>query len=60
MGPDHVRAATANDLAEHHDIVEGGPNAVIRAAVGLVLGIAAGALSVLLTPRERARARERD
>lgn len=60
MGPDHVRAATANDLAEHHDIVEGGPHAVTRAAVGLALGIAAGLAAALLTPRERARARERD
>lgn len=59
MGPDHLRAATADDLAEHHDILEHGPGPVTRAVTGLALGLVAGAAAALLTPRDRPRDRER-
>lgn len=40
----------AVDIAQHHDIVEPGPRPLVRAVLGLLLGIAVGALAALLTP----------
>lgn len=37
------------DLAAHHDLVEPGPGPVRRAALGLALGAALGAIAALLS-----------
>ena len=46
-----ARALRADDLAEHHQIVDPGPDHVTRAVVGLLLGAAVGAAASLLTSR---------
>lgn len=52
--PPGVRSA--RDIAAHHEIVDPGPGPFTRAALGLLTGAAAGALTVLLTRRQRPRA----
>lgn len=49
-----ARALRADDLAEHHQIVDPGPDQVTRAVVGLLLGAAVGAAASLLTSRRGA------
>lgn len=41
------------DLAEYHEAVEAGPRPLVRAFVGIGLGLALGALAALLTPRRQ-------
>lgn len=56
MAPAAARGAhplPSEDIAAHHDVVDPGPRPLIRAALGLVLGAAAGALAALLIPRPK-------
>jgi len=40
----------AADIAHHQQVVEPGPRPLVRALVGLLLGLATGAVAALLTP----------
>ena len=46
-----LRAVASDDLAEHHEIVDPGPDPATRAVVGLLLGAAVGAVAAILSRR---------
>lgn len=41
--------APTQDIAVHHEVVDPGPSPLMRAALGLLVGAATGAVAVLLT-----------
>ena len=47
-----TRVTSPADIAVHHEAVDPGPSTLVRAVVGLALGVAAGVATVVLTSRE--------
>lgn len=41
------------DLADYHAAAEPGPSPVVRAAIGMLLGVVAGLVAALFVPRRR-------
>ncbi len=44
------RPPVTGDIAVHHEVVDPGPRPLVRAVLGLLLGAAAGVVTVLATP----------
>lgn len=47
-----TRVTSPADIAVHHDAIDPGPSSVMRAVIGLALGVAAGIVTVVLTGRD--------
>lgn len=47
-----TRVTSPADIAVHHEAIDPGPSTLMRAVIGLSLGVAAGIATVVLTTRE--------
>jgi ABC-type nitrate/sulfonate/bicarbonate transport system permease component len=47
-----TRVTSPADIAVHHEAVDPGPSTLMRAVIGLALGVASGIVTAVLTSRD--------